>query len=169
MPRPTSKPQLIEQAQTNWDKLQTQIESLSIDEIIEAGTVGDWSVKDVLAHLMEWQQMTLSWHRAGQGGETPITPSEQFTWKEIPALNQTIFEKYQDAELDDIKQRLASSHQETMQEIQQLSNEELFTPKVYKWTKTTTLGSYLTSATSSHYDWAIKHIRRGIKAKRKSE
>lgn len=168
MPRPTSKKQLIEQSETNWTKLQSLLESMEIDDMIEGGIVGEWSVKDVLAHLLEWQQMTLGWYRIGKRGESPITPSENFTWREIPALNQSIFEKYQHAEFGDIEKQLAISHQATLEAITIMSNHELFTPKIYKWTKSTTLGSYLTSATCSHYDWAVKQIRRGIKAKRQS-
>lgn len=40
---------------------------------------------------------------------------------------------------------------------------ELFEKKRYKWTGTTLLGAYFVSATSSHYDWAYKLIK---KAKR---
>ncbi|MGO3678157.1 MAG: ClbS/DfsB family four-helix bundle protein, partial [Microbacteriaceae bacterium] len=34
----------------------------------------------------------------------------------------------------------------------------------FPWTGTTSLGSYCVSATSSHYDWAIKKIRAHIRA-----
>jgi hypothetical protein len=37
--------------------------------------------------------------------------------------------------------------------------EELFTKKKYQWTGTTSLGAYLVSATSSHYDWGLKTIK----------
>lgn len=33
-------------------------------------------------------------------------------------------------------------------------------PGNYAWTKTTTLGAYFVSSTSSHYDWAMKKLRR---------
>jgi hypothetical protein len=36
---------------------------------------------------------------------------------------------------------------------------ELFTKKHYNWTGTTSLGAYFISATSSHYDWAMKKLR----------
>ncbi len=39
------------------------------------------------------------------------------------------------------------------------TDEELFTNKCYGWTGSTSLGAYLVSATSSHYDWAIKTLR----------
>lgn len=166
MPRPTSKAQLLEYSATNYEKLQAEIAKLTPEEMVEAGTVGEWSVKDVLAHLYEWQRMVRSWYAIGKRGENPITPSEAYTWKEIPALNQHIYETYRDIELDNITEKLATSHAETLREIDGMSDEELFTPKIYKWTKSTTLGSYYTSATSSHYDWARKEIRKGMKAKK---
>lgn len=169
MPRPNSKDQLLEQAQQRYTILQTEVAKLSPEEIVESGTVGEWSVKDVLAHLLAWHQMVLAWHRAGKRGEVPITPSEKYTWREIPALNQEIYETHRDWPLDKVSADFAASHQEVMQEIEALSNDELFTPKVYTWTKSTTLGSYFISATGSHYDWACKEIRRGIKAKRKQQ
>ncbi|MDR1213109.1 MAG: ClbS/DfsB family four-helix bundle protein, partial [Propionibacteriaceae bacterium] len=40
------------------------------------------------------------------------------------------------------------------------TNDELFSRGVYPWTKSTTLGAYFVSATSSHYDWAMKKLRK---------
>lgn len=42
------------------------------------------------------------------------------------------------------------------------SNRELFTNKYFKWTGTTSLGSYCVSAISSHYDWPVKKINNDI-------
>lgn len=167
MPRPKTKDQLLELASKNYDKLQVEITNLTPDEMTESGVVETWSVKDVLAHLTAWQQMTLSWYRIGKAGETPSTPSEKYTWREIPALNQEIYETYRDDPLDDIQRNFIASHEEAMTLIESIDDEELFTPKVYQWTRTTTVGAYFISATSSHYDWACKEIRRWIKAKGK--
>ncbi|MDX2077286.1 MAG: ClbS/DfsB family four-helix bundle protein [bacterium] len=168
MPRPTSKAQLLQQTIKNYDVLQAELAKLSPAEMIEFGIVGDWSVKDVLAHLFAWQQMVVSWYRMGKRGEKFITPSEKYTWTQIPALNQEIYETYRDHSLNDIQQKLSASHQETLALIETLTDDELFTPKTYSWTKSTTLGSYFTSATCSHYDWAYKEIRRGFKTKKKA-
>lgn len=163
MPRPTSKAQLLDYAQTNYEKLQAELANFSPEQQCQGGIVGEWSMKDVLAHLMAWGQMCQNWYEMGKSGETPITPHEDFTWKEIPALNQHIYETYQDHDLDDIRSQFENTHAALMALIEHTSDNELFTPKVYAWTKTTTLGSYLTSATSSHYDWARKEIRKGWK------
>ena len=51
--------------------------------------------------------------------------------------------------------------------IEKFTNEELFEKKNFDWTGTSTLGAYCVSATSSHYDWAMKKIKAHIKAYRK--
>lgn len=167
MPRPTSKTQLLDQSRKNYDLLQAEIAKITPENRVISGIVGEWSVKDVLSHLYEWQQMVIRWYCAGKHGETPKTPHANYNWGEIPALNQYIYEMYRDIPLDEIQQKLNNSHEETMQLIEGMTDEELFTPKVYAWTKTTTLGSYWTSATCSHYDWAYKEIKRGFKSKNK--
>jgi len=168
MSRPTSKAELLEKAREGYEALQVEISKLAPATMVEPGTVGEWSVKDVLAHLLAWQQMAVGWYRAGKRGETPVTPSEKYNWQQIPALNQEIYETYRDHPLDAVCQTLDASHHETLALIETMTNDELFSPKVYAWTRTTTLGSYFTSVTSSHYEWARKEIRKGLKAKRES-
>lgn len=163
MPRPTSKAQLIEQTVTNYDKLQVELEKMTSADMIKVQIVEAWTAKDILAHLFAWQQMVLNWYAIGKNGGEPITPSEKYTWREIPALNQEIYETYRDCPLEDITEKFEASHQQVLATIETIDNDELFTPKIYKWTKSTTLGSYFVSATSSHYDWARKEIRHGLK------
>jgi hypothetical protein len=54
---------------------------------------------------------------------------------------------------------LRKSHKTMMKIIESHTDEELFTKKKYGWTGTTSLGAFLVSATSSHYDWALKTIK----------
>jgi hypothetical protein len=51
------------------------------------------------------------------------------------------------------------SHKDVMALIEKHNDEELFTKKKYQWTGTRSLGAYLVSATSSHYDWGVKTIK----------
>ena len=54
---------------------------------------------------------------------------------------------------------LEQSHKEVLELLEGFSNNQLFTKGVYKWTGGTSLGSYFVSATSSHYDWALKKLK----------
>jgi hypothetical protein len=165
MPRPRSKAELLQLAGATYDLVQAETGRLSPDAMTAPGIVGEWSVKDVLAHLLAWQQMVLGWYRAGVRGERPATPSERYTWQQIPALNQEIYEAWHNHPLEAVREQFAASHEETLALIASLTDVELFAPKQYAWTKTTTLGAYFVSCTSSHYDWARKEIRKGLKAR----
>jgi hypothetical protein len=163
MPRPTSKTDLLAAIEKERGALETYLETLTPEQMTEPGLMGEWSAKDILAHLVEWEQMVLSWHAAGLRGETPDLPAPGFKWSQTPALNQQIFEKHKDRSLDDVMVQFQASHQEILGVIQGLSNEELFTAGQFAWTKKNTLGTYFVSATSSHYLWARKEIRKGMR------
>lgn len=57
---------------------------------------------------------------------------------------------------------LSQSFDDLQKIIQQHTDRELFEKKKYKWTGTTSLGAYLVSATSSHYDWVLKLIKKAM-------
>ncbi|MDY7079609.1 MAG: ClbS/DfsB family four-helix bundle protein [Chloroflexota bacterium] len=165
MPRPASKLDLLAAIEKERGALEMLLETLTPEQMTEPGIVGEWSVKDVLAHLIEWEQMCLGWHAAGLRGETPELPAPGFKWNQTPQLNQHIYEKHRERPLDEVLEQFQASHREILEVIQGLSNEKLFTTGHFAWTKKNTLGTYMVSATSSHYLWARKEIRKGFRAK----
>ena len=165
MPRPTSKADLLAAIDQERGALEATLETLTPRQMVEPGVVGEWSVKDVLAHLVEWQQMVLGWYRAGLRGEIPEMPAPGYKWNQMPQLNQMIYEKHRDSPLGEVMEQFHASHRETVGVIQELSDEELFTARRYGWTQGNTMGTYFVSTTSSHYLWARKEARKGLKAK----
>jgi hypothetical protein len=165
MPRANNKKQLLEDIETEGKALEQLISGLSPEQMTQPGIVGEWSVKDVLAHLLEWQCMVLKWHAAGIQGKVIPIPAEGLNWAQIPLLNQRIYETYRDTPLTDIQKQFKVTHKKMLNTIQGLSDEELFTRGRFTWTKNNTLGTYFVSCTSSHYNWARTNIKKGLKAK----
>lgn len=168
MGRPKNKEELLSLSQINFEKLFNMIEDLTLEEkqgsfIIEDR---DKNIKDVIYHLYEWHNMFLTWYEVGMKGNKPVMPREGYTWKTTGEMNLMIWNMYKDYTLEQGINSLKKTHLKIMDIIKGHSDEELFTKKYYSWTGTTSLGSYLVSATSSHYDWAIKKIRKQIKFKR---
>ena len=165
MPRPKTKAELSDLSQTNFTKLNEHIDSFSSvlqNAEFPQGTMNR-SVRDVLAHLHHWHLMVFNWYEVGMKGKTPEMPGKGYTWKTTPDLNRSIWEKYKKTPLKKVRADLNRSYIQIQKIIDQHSNEELFEKKRYKWTGTTSLGSYFVSATSSHYDWALKLIKKGLK------
>jgi hypothetical protein len=65
MPRPHTKTQLITETQQEYDALESFLAALTPEQLVQPEALGEWSPKDVLAHLYEWQQMFLRWARTG--------------------------------------------------------------------------------------------------------
>ena len=166
MPRPTSKKDLLDAIKKERSALDEYIETLTLEQMVEPNIVGNWSVKDVLAHLFAWMQMCIGWYNAGLRNEIPALPASGFKWNQTPQLNQRIYEKYKDMSLDEVLAQFEASSHEILEIIQGLSNDELFTAGYFAWTKKNTLGTYMVSATSSHYLWARKEIRKGFRVKK---
>ncbi len=166
MARPTTKQALLDAAQAQFNKLFSLIDSMTDEQQACSFQFEDRdkNLRDVLVHLYEWHQMMINWHRIGcLEGNLPYVPGEGYTWKTLPALNQTIWEKHQTISLPEAKEMLKNSHSDIINLIQSHSNDELFSNGIYKWTKSTTLGAYFVSNTSSHYDWAMKKIKKQVK------
>jgi hypothetical protein len=164
MPRPTTKHQLLQTIEIERKALEKFLDELTHAQLTRPGLVGEWSAKDVLAHLIEWEQMVLNWYSAGVKGKVPVTPAEGFNWAQLPQLNQQIYEKHRDRPLADIQKEFKSSFKKILSTIQGLSDEDLFRRGRFAWTKNNTLGAYFISSTNSHYHWARTTMKKGLKA-----
>lgn len=160
MPKPTTKAQLLSESLKERQALEKYLFGLSPAQMTQPGILGEWSVKDVLAHLYEWEQMVIGWIEAGQRGDTPAIPAPGFKWSQLPALNQQIYAKHKDRPLNEVLTMFQASYQQVMTLIESLPEEDLFTPGLYRWMNQNTLAAYLNSCTGSHYRWARKEIRK---------
>lgn len=171
MARPTSKKDLVEAANTNYQKLCDCIDKMSDAELSTAFDFSDdvkkkeahWqrdkNLRDVLIHLYEWHQLLLSWIKTNKEGNKAHFLPKPYTWKTYGELNMVFWEKHQTTIPANAKKMLGKSHNSVLNLIETFSNEALFTKQFFDWTGTTTLGSYCISATSSHYEWAMKKLR----------
>lgn len=162
MARPTTKEELKKAGEDNFKKLFALIGSLTKEqqEKLFSFEDRDKNIRDVLVHLYEWHQLLLNWATSNQSGNKINFLPEPYNWKTYPQMNIGFWEKHQTTALEKAVTLLENSHAETMKLVDSFSNEELFTSKYFTWTGTTSLGSYCVSATASHYDWAIKKIKK---------
>ena len=162
MPRPTNKDELITLSHKNFQKLNEYIDTFPEEELHREFPEGflNRNIRDVLAHLHHWHLMMMDWYRVGMQGEKPDIPAKGYTWKTVPDLNRVIWLKYKSVDLQEVRKSFNDSHTAIHKVIESHSDQELFEKKKYRWTGTTSLGAYLISATSSHYDWAYKLIKK---------
>ena len=120
----------------------------------------DKNLRDVLVHLYEWHQLLLAWVKANTNGEKRDFLPQPYNWRNYPDMNVAFWEKHQATTLPKAKGLLKDSHAEVMKLLDHFSQKKLFSKHGFSWTKTTTLRAYFISATASHYDWAIKKLKK---------
>jgi hypothetical protein len=165
MPIPKTKQELLDMSQNNYEKLIQYIDSLPSEKRLFEFPPDhlNRNIRDVLGHLHHWHLLFLKWYEEGMAGEKPHLPAKGYTWKTTGDLNRFIQKKYQKVKYTRIRKMLEDSHWKVCQIIESHTDTELFEKKKYKWTGSTSLGVYLRGATTSHYDWAYKLIRRCLK------
>ncbi|MFW2380917.1 MAG: ClbS/DfsB family four-helix bundle protein [Acidimicrobiales bacterium] len=163
MPRPTNQADLLRAASHEFDRLWSAIDDVRLEDRERPGACETWSVKDLVLHLHAWQEMALDWESVGSTGELPSIPAEGYSFAETPALNHAIYERTKDTSWDDAVEHLKRTHAALLHVIAGYDDEDLFAKKRYRWTRSTSVGAYMVSATSSHYAWASKLIRKFAK------
>ncbi|MFF8817586.1 ClbS/DfsB family four-helix bundle protein [Leucobacter sp. NPDC015123] len=171
MARPTTRAELLQAAEAGYDTLLALIAEMSDAERegplsygpgfakSEAHWARDRTVRDVIVHLTAWHGLLRDWVVANEGGNpSPFLPSP-YTWRDYAGMNVEFRDAHESTSLADALREFGDSHAAVMALIDGYTNEELFVKKFYPWTGTTSLGSYCVSATSSHYDWAVKKLR----------
>ena len=166
MARATTKKDLIKVADEQFVKLWELIETMSEEEQNSTFLFEDRdkNLRDILIHLYEWHQLLLNWINTNKNGELKPFLPELYNWKTYPQMNIELWKKHQNTSYNDSIEMLKKSHEKAISLIETFSDDELFSKKHFSWTGTTNLGSYCISATSSHYDWAIKKIKKHIKS-----
>lgn len=166
MGRRLRKQALLEEIARERAALDATLAPLTHRQMTTAGvTRGGWSVKDILAHLVEWQRMNLDWYAAGLRGEQPAMPAPGFTLRELPRLNQMIHRKHHRRSLDAVLDDYRTHHDRVVALIEGLPDDDLVTLQRYSWTGPSwTLSDYLRASTAAHYLWARTRIRRWRRA-----
>lgn len=171
MARPATKQQLISAATDNFDKLTAFIASMTKVELDtpfdfsadikkkEAHWKRDKNLRDVIMHLVSWQDLLLKWVEGNMNGTDTQFLLHGYTWKTYGDMNILFWEKCQDIDIDDAMNRLNYNHRRILDLAESFTDKELFTKAHYTWTGTTSLGSYFISTTSAHYDWALKKLK----------
>lgn len=170
MPRPSTRADLLAAAVVEHDRLVATVHGLFGPEVLAdidwQADIDDQSrnPRDVWCHLHAWHELTHGWVTLGCAGGSPAIPGEGLTWRDLPVLNAGIWERYRGTPWDEAVALLQGSHARMLALIE-AQPDTLFDKGVHAWTKSTSVGAYLVSATSSHSLWGVKTLKAIAKAR----
>ncbi len=143
-------------------RLEANLAGLSPEEMLIPGVCGESSVKDVLAHIMEWEAMFFPWYEASLRGETPEVPGPGLTWKDLDIVNRRIYEKHCSRSLEAILADFHTVHQRLEDTVYAMTPEQREKPGVYSFTGGGSIIDWM-NAYAAHDLWAKTKIRAWLK------
>src|SRR5262245_22456078 len=127
------------------------------DEALEQpGVVEDWSVKDVLSHLIAWEaELVKLLVQAWQGWRPGF-----LDLGDTDALNLKWYKENKDRPLDRVMADFHGVRKQTVRQVERFSDRELGDPKFYKWLDGRPLSGWIAAETYEHEAEHAEHIRR---------
>lgn len=119
--------------------------------LTETVIAGEWTAKDIMVHVADWERRFLRWVEIGQRGEIPERPEPGISWAEEDWLNRSVVERGRSRSLDEVRAEFAAAHRAVYETIAAMSENELFTPGYYAWTGEEPLADIVRGVTINHY------------------
>ena len=163
MPAATSKAELIETTEREFNKLLVLIDTIDESVVLikdEEGT----SIKDVIGHRAHWIELFLGWYRDGQAGKEVHFPAPGYKWNELKRYNSDLRERQSALSWKDVRRDLLLRNTDLMTLIESLDDKALYGGPMKGSKNAWTTGRYAEASGSSHYRSAAKYIRKRIRA-----
>ncbi len=156
-----SKAGILHQLQTERRRLERNVSQLDPQDMLKPGVVGEWSVKDVLAHLADWEAHMLVWVEAARGGDPVASPDPGLTWQQLDVFNQRVYERHRDQTLEAVIEYFHDTHRQFMALVEAMPEEEMLTPGRYAFLGQDTIYKWL-GAYAAHDVWGKAAIRKWL-------
>ncbi len=132
---PTTKDELLAQIKSEFADFVALVEQIPADQRTTP-IAGDLTVKDIVAHITDWEAWMLLRLRSAAVGEylpPRVAPESagaggDATVNDINSVNAQIYERYKDADWHTVWEDLLRTHEESMVELELLGEKDLFDP-----------------------------------------
>ena len=139
-----AKRELLEKDDRGWAAFRQVIDGLSPEQTAEPGYNGDWSVKDLMAHVASWfaeAAMMLEQMRMGTYSRERL---------DVDGLNRQWFETWRDKDLSTVKTELMAARSRMLDEWDRLPNVD---DEARRW---------FYESTAEHYEEHMPRLREWI-------
>lgn len=140
---------LLETIDGAWSELLASVDGLTDEELHRSGVVGDWSVKDILAHVTTWETEALTHLPEIAAGK----PQRRYkdVYGGLDAFNAMRFAENRERSLEEVRSRLGETHQRLLDYLDTVPEELLHSRERFR--------TRLRWDTYSHYPLHAGHIR----------
>jgi len=133
-----NKQELLERVEREAELWEMFLGEIGEEYMQQPGVAGEWSFKDVVAHLSTWRGNTLARLRAARQDQTPSTQFWPAGWDEeddedLEKINGWIYKENCDRSLRDVLNESRQQFRYLRELVRTLSEETLFDPDRFAW------------------------------------
>jgi len=143
-----TKDELIQKIESEWDNLQAALDGLTEEQMHQPGVVGEWTIKDILAHITAWQTRLITALFKVEKGFTPDTTEGG---KTVDQMNEKFYREMKDRPFDQVWDDLDSSYHQLLSRLDGWKEKDLFDSKRFKWMKGEPFATYIAGDSYEHY------------------
>jgi hypothetical protein len=115
--------QLFKRLEKSWTAFHESYAGLSESRLLEPGVSGDWSVRDILAHVTTWEEEALKYLPLLLAGGKP--PRYSVEYGGIDAFNALMTERKKNLSLSDVRKQQDDTHQRLIAFLQTAPEDQL--------------------------------------------
>jgi hypothetical protein len=143
-----NKDEILDVLEDEREKFLDSIEGLSTQELLEPGVVGNWSVKDIMAHITLWEAelVKLLWQAAQ--GQKPTTI--HFAGINVDERNEAWYEEQKDRPIEQIIADFSAVRKQTSRRVEAFTDKDLNDQSRFSWQKGYALWKWIAEDSFSH-------------------
>jgi hypothetical protein len=151
MTQEMSKSRLMDLIRIEREALDEILVGLDETQLLKPSFAGNWSVKDILAHILAWEKRMVKWIEEAQRGETPKMLPTGMTWDDLDLWNEQTYLENRDIPLSNVLSDYRSHFTQVWKTVEGLSENELLDPDRFEWRDGKPLWQIISANTHWHY------------------
>jgi hypothetical protein len=153
-----TKSELVQQIELRWAALAEVVKQLTPTQLTTP-LDGDWTGKDLMAHITAWEQRLLELLQRGRAQPSGFTMEGVEDW-DVDRLNEQYYEVNRVRPQTEVNRDFYQVHEQLMAELS-LWPDDLTHPQWSSWHGGSPLWQIIPGDTYEHYDEHIGVLRRG--------
>lgn len=165
------KEHILSALREQFDRWETLLVSLSDDQLTTPYLDDQWSIKDVMAHLWAWQQVSLARMEGGVRGREPDYPywilSVGENWEEdADGVNALTFARTREKSWSEVYEHWRNGFLRLLETGEGISEQDLLDGNRYPWLKGYNL-AYVLIASYDHHQEHLEDLLAWLKGGKK--
>jgi hypothetical protein len=151
------KNELLKELITTREEFRQAVEDLPDEALLEAGVIGNWSIKDIMVHIMLWESELVKLLWEVQQGRKPTTI--HFQDQNFDETNARWYQENKNRPLDIVLEDFEGVRRQTIRRLEAVSTGDLKDPGRFPWLKDSPLWQWVKNDTFGHESEHIEQIR----------